>query len=97
MRVTPDQKKEMWQKLVKKLRVDRERKREQTGNCGGRKSTAEIAPEVVKEIKRLHRRKPGQKRMTYQAIANILNEAGYLTTSSKPWTGYDVQKNCQRF
>jgi hypothetical protein len=55
--------------LVKKLRVARERKRELTGNCEGRKSTAEIAPEVVQEIKRLHRRKPGQKRMTYQAIA----------------------------
>jgi DNA invertase Pin-like site-specific DNA recombinase len=83
--------------LVKKLRVARERKRELTGKCEGRKSTAEIAPEVVQEIKRLHRRKPGQKRMTYQAIANRLNEAGYQTISGKPWTGYNVQKICQRF
>jgi hypothetical protein len=36
--------------LVKKLRVARERKRELTGECEGRKSTAEVAPEVVQRI-----------------------------------------------
>jgi hypothetical protein len=76
--------------LVKKLRVARERKREQTGKC-------EVAPEVFQEIKRLHRRKTGQKRMTFQAIADKLNQAGYLNISGKQWTGYNVQKICQRF
>jgi hypothetical protein len=83
--------------LVKKLRVARERKRELTGKCEGRKSTAEIAPKVIQEIKRLQRKKPGQKRMTYQAIADRLNEAGYQTISGKSWTGYNVQKICHRF
>jgi hypothetical protein len=50
---------------------------------------------VVQEIKRLHRRRPGQKRMTFQAIADKLNQAGYLTISGKKWTGYNVQKICQ--
>ena len=42
-------------RLVHKLRHARERKKEATGKCEGRKSHKELRPEVVKEAKRLRR------------------------------------------
>ena len=44
--------------LVHKLRHARERKKEATGKCDGRKSHKELRPEVVKEAKRLRRAIP---------------------------------------
>ena len=38
--------------LVAKLRAARERKKAQTGNCGGRQSHAEARPEVVALVRR---------------------------------------------
>jgi DNA invertase Pin-like site-specific DNA recombinase len=45
-------------RLVAKLRGARERKRAAAGKCEGRKSWAEINPELVREAKRLRRRSP---------------------------------------
>ena len=56
--------------LVKKLRAARERKRDKTGKCEGRKSYREIAPEIIDEMRRLRRKPKGiVKRMTYVDIA----------------------------
>ena len=44
--------------LVAKLKAARDRKRAAAGKCEGRKSWAEINPELVREAKRLRRRSP---------------------------------------
>lgn len=82
--------------LVKKLRVARERKKAATGKCEGRKSIVEVSPELVQEIKRLRRKRPGQQRMTYAQVAAQLNSMGYLTVSGKPFTGTNVQSILHR-
>ena len=45
-------------RLVAKLKAARERKRAAAGQCEGRKSWAEINPELMREAKRLRRRSP---------------------------------------
>jgi DNA invertase Pin-like site-specific DNA recombinase len=45
-------------RLVSKLRGARDRVREATGKCEGRKSYAERSPDLVQAAKRLHRRSP---------------------------------------
>ena len=45
--------------LVAKLKAARDRKRAAAGKCEGRKSWAEINPELVREAKRLRRRSRG--------------------------------------
>ena len=77
--------------LVRKLRVARERKRKETGKCEGRKSYQEAMPEVVREIKRLRRKKMAMPRMAYTKIADELNRQGYKTMTGKKWTGVLVQ------
>jgi DNA invertase Pin-like site-specific DNA recombinase len=44
--------------LVAKLKAARDRKRAAAGKCEGRKSWAEINPDLVREAKRLRRRSP---------------------------------------
>ena len=77
--------------LVKKLRTAREQKKAETGKCEGRKSIKEVNPELLREMKRLRRKKPGQKQMTYAKVAEELNTQGYVTVSGKPFTGTNVQ------
>ena len=82
---------------VLKLRAARERKRAKAGKCEGRKSIKETAPEVLREIKRLRRKRRDSPRRTYGEIAEELNRQGYRTVSGKPWTAANVQKICHRF
>jgi len=74
--------------LVEKLRVARQRKREKTGKCEGRKSYIEKNPDVIKRIKQLRRKRKGyDRRMSYSNIAAILNGEGYQTlTPGKKFT-----------
>ncbi len=78
------------QMTVLKLRVARERKRKQNGKCEGRKGYKEVAPEVIKEIKRLRRKRKGQKQVSFTRIAAILNEKGFTTANGKSFTGNNV-------
>lgn len=83
--------------LVKKLRLARERKRQEAGKCEGRKSYAEANPELIREIKRL-RRKPhgeGSKKLTFKQVAEELNRQGFRTRTGKPFTGHIVQNILQ--
>ena len=84
--------------LVKKLRLARERKKELTGKCEGRKSTLELKPEVIAEIRRLRRKPQGnmRKRMSYTAVAAALNEKGMLTANDKKFTGVNIQMLMRR-
>jgi DNA invertase Pin-like site-specific DNA recombinase len=68
--------------LVAKLRVARERKKRATGKCEGRKSIAELRPNVVALARELRRKKP---KPTLRGIAAELAVRGHLAGSGKPF------------
>ena len=78
--------------LVKKLRVARKAKAEETGKCEGRKSYQEAAPELVARIKALYRKPRNGKRKTLQQIAELLNAEGSFTLDGKPWTRQNLHR-----
>ena len=68
--------------LVSKLRAAREKKKAETGKCGGRKSFLELDPEMVAAAKRYARRKSKSPRkkgqnFTLREIAEALQSDGY--------------------
>jgi hypothetical protein len=65
-------------RLVSKLRAARERKRTAVGKCEGRKSWAEINPELVRDAKRLRRRSPKGHQRSLRDVAAELEKLGYL-------------------
>lgn len=72
--------------IVGKLRGARNRKREIKGKCEGRKSHAELQPELVALVKRLRRknRKTG-KHMPLRGISTKLTAQGYLNQKGRPF------------
>ena len=76
--------------LVLKLKAARDRKRRKTGKCEGRKRYGEESSEerrVIRRIKLMRRtRRGGYKGLTYQAIADQLNEEGLVTQQGKRWS-----------
>lgn len=79
--------------LVRKLRKSREQIREQTGKCEGRKGYKETEEgmALLKEIRRLRRKRIGRKGKTYDQVAAELNEQGYTAANGKPFTGNTVK------
>lgn len=76
-------------RLVGKLAVARKRKRETHGKCEGRKSHAELRPDVVALAKALHRKtKAG--RMSLRAIAAELAADGKLNERGRPYNPKSV-------
>ncbi len=70
---------------VAKLRGARDRKRRELGKCEGRKSHAELRPEVVLEAKRLRRASPlNGKRRSFRKISRELAAMGYLSARGTP-------------
>jgi len=66
-------------RLVGKLKVARERKRAVAGKCGGRKSWAEINPDLVAEAKPLRRRSAkGHQRDRCVTFAAELAKLGFV-------------------
>jgi DNA invertase Pin-like site-specific DNA recombinase len=79
-------------RLVSKLRHARERVRKKRGKCEGRKSHAEVNPDVVAEAKRLRRASPKTgKRMSLRKIAAALAEAGHLNERGQPFNPTSVR------
>lgn len=78
--------------LVAKLKAARERKRARTGRCEGRKGYAdsEEGRAVIREVKRLRRKKPGCEAMSYELIADELNRAGFETLTGKAYTAATI-------
>ena len=78
---------------VKKLRKAREKIRERAGKCEGRKSYKETNEgyQILREIRRLRRRRKGRVRRTFNEIAETLNEQGYRATNGKLFTGNTVR------
>jgi len=81
--------------IVLKLRAARERKRVKEGKCEGRKGYVEVAPEIIKEIKRLRRNRKGMKKRTYIDAAEELNGQGLKTRTGRTFTGQIVQNILQ--
>ena len=71
-------------RLVAKLAAARRRKRQTTGKCEGRKSHAEIRPDVVLLAKQL-RRKTKRGQMSFEKIGVELAACGHLNAKGKPF------------
>lgn len=65
-------------RLVAKLKAARQRKRALVGKVEGRKSWAEINPQLVKEARRLRRRSPKRGHRSLRAVAEELAKLGYV-------------------
>jgi DNA invertase Pin-like site-specific DNA recombinase len=78
--------------IVLKLQAARERKRAREGKCEGRKGYSDLAPDIVKELKKLRRMKAGRKPLSYSKIAERMNQSGFTTLTGKAFTGFIVQK-----
>jgi DNA invertase Pin-like site-specific DNA recombinase len=78
-------------RLVTKLRGARERIREASGKCEGRKSYAERDPDLVLTAKRLHRRSPKGHRRSLREIASELATMGYTNKRGAPYSASCVK------
>jgi DNA invertase Pin-like site-specific DNA recombinase len=65
-------------RLVAKLRAARERKRAAVGKCEGRKSHAELNPNLVREARRLRRRSPKGHQRSLRDVAAELAKLGFV-------------------
>ena len=79
--------------LVAKLRASRERMKQRTGKCEGRKgyNESEEGQRTVQYIKLLHKKQKHYRRLTLQQIADKLNTEGVTTLDGKKWSLYRVQ------
>src|SRR5262249_53635048 len=80
-------------RLVAKLKAARERKRAvlPTRKCEGRKSWAEINPELVREAKRLRRRSPKGHQRSLRDVAAELAELGFVNERGVTFSASSVQ------
>ena len=76
--------------LVSKLRGARERKRLAIGKCEGRKSWAEINPELVQQAKRLRRRSPKGHQRSLRDVAAELAKLGFVNERSVEFSAASV-------
>jgi hypothetical protein len=67
--------------LVAKLKAARERKKAETGKCGGRRSVAEANPTTVALAKKLARYPVNGHRRSLREVAAELASAGHLTSA----------------
>ena len=79
--------------LVAKLKAARDRKRERTGKCEGRKSYQELDPLMVHQAKRLYRRSPKTgKRRSLRQVSKELEQMGFVTASGKAFGAEQVKR-----
>ena len=80
--------------IVSKLKAARDRKRAETGKkVEGRKSWSEMNPTLVKEAKRLRRRKPvSGKRKSLMRVSKELFGMGYHTSTGKPFSATQIKR-----
>jgi DNA invertase Pin-like site-specific DNA recombinase len=74
-------------RLVRKLREARERKKAETGKCGGRKSYAERdgGKELIELASQLRRPDPHRRPISLRKVAAQLAARGYVSSSGKPY------------
>jgi DNA invertase Pin-like site-specific DNA recombinase len=78
-------------RLVAKLKAARDRKIANGEKCGGRRSHAELRPEVVALAKQLRRSRPKGGQRSLRDVAAELAAQGYTTPSGKPYSASAVQ------
>lgn len=76
---------------VAKLKAARQRKRELAGKVEGRKSWAEIDPQLVKEARRLRRRAPKGGRRSLRNVAEELARLGYVNERGARFSASSVK------
>jgi DNA invertase Pin-like site-specific DNA recombinase len=76
---------------VAKLRGARERKRRDVGKCEGRKSHAELNPDLVALAKGLRRQKPKGGRMSLRAISAELAAQGFLNENGRAFAAASIK------
>ena len=77
-------------RLVAKLKAARDRKRAAEGKCEGRKSWAEINPELVREAKRLRRRSPKGHQRSLRDVAAELDRLGFVNERRAPFSASSI-------
>lgn len=82
--------------IVGKLRGARERMRAEKGKCEGRKSHAELRPEVVTLAKRLRRKPPGGRVMSFRKVAQALAERGFRNGAGNTFHASAVRSMVER-
>jgi DNA invertase Pin-like site-specific DNA recombinase len=76
--------------IVAKLKAARDRKRAETGKCGGQRSMAETRPDLVALAKRLRHTRSGRQR-SLREISAELEKRGFLTAKTgKPFPAAQV-------
>jgi DNA invertase Pin-like site-specific DNA recombinase len=78
-------------RLVAKLKAARWRKKEGAGKCEGRKSWAELNPELVKVAKRLRRRSRNGHQRPLRDVAAELAKLGYFNERGFQFSPSSVQ------
>jgi DNA invertase Pin-like site-specific DNA recombinase len=78
--------------LVAKLKGARDRKKRQTGKCGGRKSYSERSSEMVALAKKLHRYPVDGRRRSLRDIATELAASGFTATSGQPFGAAAIKR-----
>jgi DNA invertase Pin-like site-specific DNA recombinase len=80
------------QMIVLKLRAARERMRAKGLKCEGRSGYADKSAGILKEVKKLRRKRKGLPPLTHTKIAEILNERGVKTHMGKEFTAINVNR-----
>ena len=83
-------------RLVAKLRSARERKRAETGKCEGRKSHAEMNPELVATARRLRRARPKGGQRSLREVSAELAKLGHLNEHGRPYAASSVKALLER-
>jgi hypothetical protein len=82
--------------LVSKLKGARERKRAAAGKCEGRKSHAELRPDVVTLARQLRRKRPKGGQRSLRDIAAELAQRGHLNEQGRPFSAASVRSMLMR-
>ena len=80
---------------VAKLRGARERKRRDTGKCEGRKSHAELRPELVALVRQLRRKRPKGGQRSLRNISAELTIRGHLNERGQPFSAASIASMLQ--
>jgi hypothetical protein len=78
------------ERLFELVATARERKRAAVGKCEGRKSCAEINPELVRQAKQLRRRRPKRGQRSLRDVAAELAKLGFVNQRGAEFSASSV-------
>ena len=78
------------ERLFELVATARERKRAAVGKCEGRKSCAEINPELVRQAKQLRRRRPKGGQRSLRDVAAELAKLGFVNQRGAEFSASSV-------